>query len=339
MNHSPTSTPPSTDAFAALGEFGPHVNIAEELFARAAEAPERTAIRAPRKKRGWRDTSYAELAERTRAAAAGLAAAGVRPGDRACVFVRPGPELIQCTYALMALGAVPVLIDPGMGRKALLSCVQRMAPRVFLGVPEAQLARLLYRRAFKSVELCVHVGARVSLGGPSLAGLERSARDESFECVQSARDDTAAILFTSGSTGPPKGVVYTHGMFEAQRRALRTLFGFRAGEVDVACFPLFALFDTALGMTSVFPRLDPSRPGQCDPAQIVAAIEESSATLSFGSPAIWRRVAPWCRERDRVLESLSRVLIAGAPVPNACSSTRVRPRRPSSVRCITWGCW
>jgi acyl-CoA synthetase (AMP-forming)/AMP-acid ligase II len=289
--------------------------IALELDARAAEAPDRIAVHAL--KTGERAT-FAELRDRSHALAHGLAELGIQKGDRACLFVRPGVDLIAATFALFRVGAVPVLIDPGMGRKNLLSCVERMRPRAFVGIPLAQLARRLFPEAFRSVELGVTVGRRLPFRDPTLASVERAgAAHGDYPPERVEARDPAAVLFTSGSTGPPKGVSYTHGMFAAQVRALRELYGLEPGETDVACFPLFALLDAALGITSVFPDLDPSRPGRCDPARIVRALEESRATLTFGSPAIWRRVLPWCSANGVELPHLRRALIAGAPVPPA----------------------
>ena len=76
-----------------------------------------------------------------------------------------------------------------------------------------------------------------------------------------AIDEPAAILFTSGSTGPPKGAIYTHGILNAQVDIIRELFDIEPGEVDLCTFPLFALFAPALGMTSIVPEMDPTRPG------------------------------------------------------------------------------
>jgi acyl-CoA synthetase (AMP-forming)/AMP-acid ligase II len=290
-----------------------NVSLALRVHARAA--PERTAIATARGERA----SFAELERRIDAIARGLAARGVARGDRVSLFVRPGVELIAVTHALFRLGAVPVLIDPGMGRRSLLACVERMAPRALIAVPRAHVARALFPRAFRSVDLAVTVGRRPLrvLGAPlTLAAVERTG-DEPFPLASTGPDDLAAILFTSGSTGPPKGVEYTHGNFLAQLAALRALYDLRAGEVDVACFPLFALFDNALGMTSVFPELDPSRPAACDPAKVFAAIEEHRATTTFGSPAIWRRVLPWMEREGRRFATLTRLTIAGAPVPPA----------------------
>jgi acyl-coenzyme A synthetase/AMP-(fatty) acid ligase len=128
-------------------------------------------------------------------------------------------------------------------------------------------------------------------------------------------DETAAILFTSGSTGPAKGVVYEHGMFDAQVQAIQGCYDIRPGEVDLPTFPLFALFSVAMGMTSVIPDMDPSHPARVDPLNIVEPIRDNHATNTFGSPALWARVAEYCVDRGIRLPSLRRILIAGAPVP------------------------
>ena len=284
-------------------------NVSLHLARWANEAPGRVAVRGP----DGRELSFEALERLCGRLVLGLSRLGLARGDRVCLFVRPGPELIALTHALFRLGALPVLIDPGMGRAALLSCIARMRPRGLVGVPQVHVARLLRPAAFRTVEVAVTVGRRLPWGGPSLAELAATA-GEAPAPVPTAADDEAAILFTSGSTGPPKGVVVTHGTFQAQLDALRELYGLEPGEVDAACFPLFALFDNALGMTSVFPPLDPSRPGACDPAAVHRAIEASGATFAFGSPAVWRRIAPWAARAGKRFTGLRRVTCAGAPV-------------------------
>jgi len=126
-------------------------------------------------------------------------------------------------------------------------------------------------------------------------------------------DETAAILFTSGSTGLSKGVVYEHGHFAAQLAMLRTAYGIEPGEIDVPTFAPFALFDAALGVTTVLPQMDFSRPGDADPRRIVAAIEEFGATNLFGSPALVANLGRYGADRGLRLPTLRRAISAGAP--------------------------
>ena len=295
------------------------MNVAGYLPERTAAHPDQPAVVVALGS-GWKSTSFGELDRRSDAIARGLVDYGIGRGDRTLVMVRPGLELITLAYALFKAGAVPVLIDPGMGRRAFLRCVADTEPKALIGIPLAQIARLLFPAPFSSVERVVTVGLRLFWGGANLVEIE--ARGTGGPMLADTPDDAvAAILFTSGSTGPAKGAVYTHGHFRAQVESLRACYGFRRGEVDLAAFPLFSLFDCAFGMTSVIPDLEASRPGSCDPAKIVAALLQNRCTTAFGSPAIWRRLGPYCTERGIRFPELKRVLIAGAAVPPALIET------------------
>jgi acyl-CoA synthetase (AMP-forming)/AMP-acid ligase II len=285
-------------------------NVSLRLAHHAAEAPDRIALRTF----GTRATTltFAELETRVQRWAAALASQGLGPGDRTALFVPPGAELVGLFHALLRLGAVPVLIDPGMGARGVVRCLERTRPRAFVGVARAHLLRWLAPRAFASVAVRLRVGPGLAPGARVLEpGAPLATAHEPLA------SSPAAVLFTSGSTGPAKGVVTTHAHLEAQLEALRALYGLEPGDVHAACFPLFAFFDGCLGMTSAFPELDPARPAACDPRAVVRSIEASGATFSFGSPAIWRRVLPWLRAERHRFTHLSRVTIAGAPVPPA----------------------
>jgi acyl-CoA synthetase (AMP-forming)/AMP-acid ligase II len=298
-------------------------NVGAYLARAAALSPDLEAVIEPRGS-GWKRTSYAELDARCDAIAHGLREIGLARGDRTAVFVPPSSDLIALVFALFKLGAVPVLLDPGMGRESVVACLARMKPRAFVGVPLAHIVRGIHARELSSIEIDVVVGRRWILKAPTLARIARPARG-AFSAARTGRDETAAILFTSGSTGPAKGVVYAHGMFAAQIETLKRLYAIRPGEVDLACFPLFALFDAALRTTCVIPRLDPSHPGSCDPARVADALVAHRCTYSFGSPAIWRRVAPFAAARGFCFPDLERVLIAGAPVsPALVAALRTR---------------
>ncbi|MEX2352798.1 MAG: fatty acid CoA ligase family protein, partial [Gammaproteobacteria bacterium] len=105
-----------------------------------------------------------------------------------------------------------------------------------------------------------------------------------------------------------------HANFLAQVKALQSLYNIRPGERDLATFPLFALYAPAMGMTSIVPDMDFTRPGSVDPERVFHAIRQYDATTMFGSPALLDRVSREGVKNSITLPTLKRVLSAGAPV-------------------------
>ncbi|MEZ5485082.1 MAG: fatty acid CoA ligase family protein [Lysobacteraceae bacterium] len=293
-------------------------NIAATLPRMAAEAPDRVAIRCPGK-RGANGLAsydvamtYAELDARSDAIAAGLKKTGIARGDRCVLMVRPSPEFFALMFALFKAGIVPVLVDPGIDRRALKQCLAEAEPSAFIGIPLAQLARRLLGWARGRIRHSVTVGRRWCWGGPRLVDIEALGANAGPQLQDTVPDDVAAILFTSGSTGVPKGVLYRHRHFVAQIEMLGSAFGIDPGGVDLPTFPPFALFDPALGLTSIIPDMDPTRPAKADPRRLHDAIARFGVTQLFGSPAL---VAVLARH-GKPLPGVRRVLSAGAPVPS-----------------------
>jgi len=286
-------------------------NIAAALPRLAAEAPDRVAMRCPGRDGGYGVAlTYGELDARSDAIAAGLALRGIVRGTRTVLMVRPTPEFFVLMFALFKAGAVPVLVDPGIDRRALRQCLDEAAPEAFIGIPLAQCARVLLGWA-RSARVRITTGRVALLSDATLARAERDGAGAGPQLSDTQPDDVAAILFTSGSTGVPKGVVYRHRHFVAQIDMLRDAFGIEAGGIDFPTFPPFALFDPALGLTSIIPDMDPTRPADADPRRLHAAIARFGVDQLFGSPALMRVLA----EHGQPLPTLRRVTSAGAPVP------------------------
>ena len=295
------------------------VNVAARLGAMARERPEAAAVVEPLGygadgRRQYRTITFRALDEDSDRVARGLIEMGVTPGTRLALLVRPGIDFVSLVFALLKSGAVTILIDPGMGKRNLIRCLAEVEPEGFVAIPPVHAVRCLLRHRFPKARHHLTVGRRWFWGGTTLAALRKTPH-RGGELCQTRADDPAAIIFTTGSTGPPKGVLYRHETFDAQVRFIRDFYGIAPGEVDVAAFPLFGLFNAAMGVTAVIPEMDPTRPAKADPAKIVEAIRDWQATQAFGSPAVWNRVGPYCREQGIRLETLRRVLSAGAPVP------------------------
>lgn len=276
------------------------VNVAENLRNQASAHPEQPAVIVART---GRRLSYGELDARSDAIAKGLAAAGLT-GQRIVVMAPPSLDFFALVFGLFKAAAVPVMIDPGMGLKNLKRCLVEAEPEAFIGTAKALLARRLF--GWPRGRLAVRIGGGWAFGDPPL---DTIARPGPFTPPRVEPDDMAAILFTSGSTGLAKGAIYTHGIFAAQVALLKSIYRIEPGEMDLCTFPLFALFGPALGMTSIVPTMNFSRPATIDPARTVRTIEQYRVTNLFGSPAVIARLG----EHGARLRTLKRVISAGAP--------------------------
>ncbi len=298
-------------------------NIAGALFRMAADRPDATAIHYPRGPRSaglarYEALTYRALAADARRIAAGLASVGIGRGTRCALMVKPGPDFFALAFGLFHAGVVPVIVDPGIGARSLGACLAEARPEAFIGIPAAHLARMVLGWGRATITRTVTVGRRLGWGGTSLESVRRAGdAAQRWRAPEVADDELAAVVFTSGSTGIPKGVAYTHGNFAAQVRMIREALQIAPGELDLPTFPLFALFDPALGMTTVLPKMDFTRPAEVDPREILEPIRLFGVQTMFGSPALLDRVGRWAAPRGERLPSLRRVMSAGAPVPTA----------------------
>jgi acyl-CoA synthetase (AMP-forming)/AMP-acid ligase II len=292
-------------------------NIAETLPNIADTYPDRKGLIC-RTGRGYRSWTFKEMDSLTDCFARSLSDLGVARGDRVMLMVKPSVEFITLTFALFKLGAVIILIDPGMGYKNLLQCIGQVKPDIFIGIPKAHLFKLIFPRPFKTIRTSVCIGPSFGIFGTSLsaAAAERSkSYGTRFATARMQPDDMAAILFTTGSTGPPKGVRYEHSIFQAQLKLIRDYYKIGPEDIDQPAFPLFALFSTALGACSVIPEMNAAKPALVDPAKFIKTIRNNNVTYSFGSPAIWNVVSNYCQKQKITLPSIKKILMAGAPVP------------------------
>ena len=312
-------------------------NIAAHLPRMARLQPDTLAVVLPtgldaEGKRTYSRQTYAELDRQSDVIAAGLVKAGLKRGMRTVLMVKPGPDFFALTFALFKAGIVPVLIDPGLGIAQLKTCLAQAEPEAFIGIPAAHAARVVLGLGRKTIHICITVGARWFWGGTTLAKVVAQVEAQVEAHVgttgsvgpvleATTADETAAILFTSGSTGIAKGVRYSHGNFAAQVELIRETYNIQPGEIDLPTFPLFALFDPALGMTTIVPDMDFTRPAKVDPMKIKHAIDDWGVTNVFASPALLatvsrHAVAP-AGANNVQWPTVKRILTAGAPVPAA----------------------
>ena len=295
----------------------PMVNVAIYLRDMARIQPYKRAVVCPCGRDSQGRVAYTHLTFRqldieSDCLAQGLDNRGVGRGIRTILMVKPSLDFFVLVFALFKVGAVPVVVDPGMGVSRMLNCLKESQAQALIGIPPAHVLRIFAPAYFKSVNTFITVGSRWFWGGPTLRRV-RTRHWEPYTMADTRTDEIAAILFTTGSTGPAKGVFYTHGVFDAQVRNIRAQFGITPDEIDLPTFPLFALFDPALGMTAIIPDMDPTRPAQVNPERIIETIVNQGVTNMFASPALLNRVGRYGKEMGIKLPTLKRVISAGAP--------------------------
>jgi acyl-CoA synthetase (AMP-forming)/AMP-acid ligase II len=303
-----------------MSEPATFTNMAEFIRHNAALTPHKRAVVVPAGRDSSGRVAYAhltfkQLEEETNRYARGFQKIGIKKGTRTVVMIKPGIDFYITFFALAKIGAVMVMIDPGMGIRNLKKCLAEAEPEAFVGITFAHVARVILRWSPDTIKKTVTLGRRLFWGGYSFEEI-RDSDCSAVDIENLSPDEMGAIMFTSGSTGISKGVVYTHGILTNQVRYIQELYGYNSEDVDLATFPLFGLFDVCFGMTAVIPDMNASKPAKADPVKLIEAIEDNGATSMFGSPALVDTLSRFGAETGQKLPSLRKVISCGAPARN-----------------------
>jgi acyl-CoA synthetase (AMP-forming)/AMP-acid ligase II len=308
-----------------------HVLLAK-FVAYAAEHPDAEAVivaTTTKREHRYRTVTYAHLHAAINRYRDVLRRRGLRSGERVLLLVPPGEQFIAWSYAVMAADAVPVFLDPAMGAGNLRRCIALAEPQALVGVPLSHALRLLWRSAFRTVRLGV-----VARDGPLPSA---SSRQPASSSPAASTPEEAAIMFTSGGTGPPKGAIYLQETVRAQMEMLASLADVVPGSRDLPLLPAFALANAAAGACSVYLRPAAKSPLAFDADALIAVVNELRVRSSFGSPALWEKIASHCIRSGRSLPHIEKIFIAGAPVmPH--QAALVRTVAPRAAVFMPYGC-
>ncbi len=295
--------------------------ISVMLRQRAQEHPDRVAIRFMKPHAGpghpepRTDLTFAELCAAADRYARGFEAAGIRRNMRTLVLAKPSLDFYAFMFGLFELGAIPVLLDPGMGVKRMLGCIEQVKPQASIALPVIHAVGTFLRKPFADVKVKVTVGSRWFWGGTTLdAVYQAGASDEPWELPIFAPDDEAAIIFTSGSTGPPKGVSFGHGAFHEVTTNIGEMFGYGPNDTHMEAFASFVFFDACLGMTTVVPDANLTKLAGASPQAFIDAIREHACNVAFASPIVWAKLTRHCEATGEKLPTLDRAVTTGAPI-------------------------
>ena len=265
--------------------------------------------------------TFADLDARVARVAAGLAIIGVQPGDRIALLVPPGADLTAVLYGIWRAGAIAVVVDAGLGVRGMRTALRSAGPKYLVGVVKGLAAARLMATGAQLISVGpVSSAARRALRVRwSLERIERLGAGAQIGPPPPRPADPAAIAFTSGATGPAKGVLYLHRQLLAQRDALAALYAITSEDRLVAAFGPFALFGAALGIPAAVPDMDLTAPSTLTAKALGEAAEAIAATLVFASPAAWLNVAATADGLTpagaSALEGVRVLLSTGAPVP------------------------
>ncbi len=268
-----------------------------------------------------RIVSWRELSATVDALAAGFMATGISAGDRVAVLIPPGADLTACVYACWRIGAVVVAVDAGLGVRGMGRALRSAAPRHLIAVGRGLALARAVRLSVSGQRILVGTATASSraLGADALLR-DLIALGASTELPAAPYADAeAVVVFTSGATGPAKGVVYRHEALEAQRDALRALYSIEPDDALVAAFPPWAVLGPALSIATAVPDMDPTSPGTLTASALADAVQAVKARLVWASPAAVRAVVETADELSPLqriaLEQVRLLMSAGAPVP------------------------
>jgi acyl-coenzyme A synthetase/AMP-(fatty) acid ligase/pimeloyl-ACP methyl ester carboxylesterase len=261
--------------------------------------------------------SWAQLHHRVRALAGGLVRAGLRPGDRVALLVPPSAELTAAVYAAWRAGGVVVVADQGLGLRGMGRALRAASVDFVIGTAKGLAAARAMRLPGRMVAVGPRRGLRLPFANLFVSELVREGVESPLPSVQADAD--CAVVFTSGATGPAKGVAYRHHQVQAQVDLLRRTYDLEPADRLVAAFAPFAIYGPALGVASCVPDVNVTAPGTLTAGALAEAAAAVDSTVVFASPAALRNVvATSSGLAAHGREALSRVRLlmsAGAPVP------------------------
>lgn len=294
------------------------LNLAREFAAIAAPRPADPVGIVARHKRiahCYESLTFGRCQELAEQYARGMQKSGIRQGDLALILMKPMLDFVPVFLALWHAGAIPLVVDPGADKKQKLKSIEDIGPNVLVGIPIAHALRILYHKAFRSITRSITIGGFSPVGGPTLNSFLRAPKEGPFVSAPSMTDDTMAIVFTTGSTGPPKGVIYTQANGAAIIQIMQESLGIGPNERCLACHPAFAIYFVGSGATVITPDMDPRYPREADPACLLDIIRDQHPTVAFMQIPVVRNLWKYCASRGEKIPYLRKILTTGASVP------------------------
>ncbi|GLV53898.1 long-chain-fatty-acid--CoA ligase [Dictyobacter sp. S3.2.2.5] len=268
------------------------LNLAVLLDDSAREVPERTAIIYEKTR-----LSYAGLQAAANQVANGLVQVGIRPGDTVALSCQNLPSFVIAYYGILKAGGVVlplnVLLKP---REIAYHLADGEAKAYFCqeGSSDLPIGQMGFT-AFQEVDSCTHFflmtndpAAPSPIAGATTFGELMDGQPETFETVETHPDDTAVILYTSGTTGKPKGAELTHMNMLLNARLSDTMYPRANHDVHLIALPLFHSFGQTVQMNAgIYNRATLVLVSRFSPEGVLRLMEDEDVTIFAGVPTMY----------------------------------------------------
>jgi long-chain acyl-CoA synthetase len=299
------------------------------FFETAAQAASAVAVRRRLSPGRWSALTWAEYAREVRRVARGLAALGVRPGDRVALCGPNRPEWLLADLGALAGGAVPAPYYPTLTAEQAGYVVAHSEAVVAIVHDAAQLAKLdAMRPRLPRLRTCVVMEGDAA-GALSWieflargADVPESAVDERLERL--AAGELATLIYTSGTTGPPKAVMISHGNLLFSAQAARRLMQVGPGDELISYLPLSHIAEQMASLHG--PAVNGYAVSCCEQIeQLPEVLREVRPTIFLGVPRVWEKIQARIEERVAQAPPHRRKLFHWA---QRCALARARGERP-----------
>jgi acyl-coenzyme A synthetase/AMP-(fatty) acid ligase len=279
--------------------------------------------------------SYEAFENKTNAQAYMLSKEGIRAGDKVVFLVKPGPSMYSLIFALYKIGAIPVLVDPGMGLKRMLHCYQSVNARAFIGITAATILKTLVPSYFSTIEITITVRNENLYRG--FRRIDEPVNNNEFPIHNSAPDDLLHIAFTTGSTGPAKAVECTHAMAHSMKNIIMERYFYEPKDVELITIPFIGVLTLLIGNTGVMPKMDAGKPAKVNPLHIIDAINRFKASCITASPALFNVLGQHGKNHPYTLDSIRFASSGGAPTSISTMKSLAKVLTDQAHFDVSWG--
>lgn len=279
--------------------------------------------------------TYAALEEKSDAYAFIMRRAGIEQGHKVVLMIKPSINLYIMAFALMKIGAIPVVVDPGMGLKRMLRSYRSVSPEAFVGIMPAHIIRFFASKSFETIKIKLWVNEKgISFASDPGVGTKPV---EGLSIAATRRDDLGIINFTTGSTGPAKAVEATYGMVMATVDLVVKHTHQSPSDIDLVTVPFFGIVSLIIGSSIVIPPMNPAKPAEVDPTKIIESIQSHKVTVMLASPALLKRVGTYAKAAGIKLPTLKFVNSGGAPIDMENLANFISLLEPQARMNSSWG--